>query len=240
VLLAESAELSSMREVLGSLLSPFAWLRPTVLRLAESHSLHDVEAPEIAKAFEVLMAVPEGVPPESAPPVACINQPGAWDFMISYTQRSQLSESLAYKIHGELVKRGLAVWLDVEMPKRDEAAMQEGVQNAGCVIAIVSGPAGDESAYFRRPFCLSELRWAKAAKIPVVPVVAAEDKSNITEFFEDIPADLAHMKGVNWEHIDRKDVDYFKLGIEKIIRAAADQANEQAEPEPEPELDPDL
>ena len=76
VLLAESAELSSMREVLGSLLSPFAWLRPTVLRLAESHSLHDVEAPEIAKAFEVLMAVPEGVPPESAPSVDCINQPG--------------------------------------------------------------------------------------------------------------------------------------------------------------------
>ena len=68
VLLAESAELTSMREVLGSLLSPFAWLRPTVLRLAESHSLHDVETPEIAKAFEVLTAVPEGVPPELPEP----------------------------------------------------------------------------------------------------------------------------------------------------------------------------
>jgi hypothetical protein len=53
--------------VLVSLVSPFAWLRPAVLRLAESHHMQDVEAPEIAKAFEVseLMAsIPEGVPPQ--------------------------------------------------------------------------------------------------------------------------------------------------------------------------------
>ena len=71
--------------------------------------MRDIEAPEIAKAFEVLTAVPEGVPPDPA----C-----SWNFMISYTQRSSVSESLAYKIHGELVKRGLTVWLDVEIPKR--------------------------------------------------------------------------------------------------------------------------
>ena len=128
---------------------------------------------------------------------------------------------MAYKIRSELIERGHTVWLDVEMAQRDEAAMQEGVKNAGCVIAIVSGPAGDDAAYFRRPFCLSELRWAREAGIPTVPVVAAEDKGQITELFSDIPHDLSHLKGVNWEHIDRTDIDYFKLGITKIIRARA-------------------
>ena len=76
------------------------------------------------------------------------------------------------------------------MGARDEAAMEEGVKNSQCVIAIVSGPAGQDTAYFRRPFCLSELRWAKDAWVPVIPIVAAEDKGKITEFFEDIPADM--------------------------------------------------
>eukprot|EP01043_Picozoa_sp_COSAG02_P041355 COSAG02_NODE_3420_length_6777_cov_2.529051_2_plen_1033_part_00 len=67
LLLSGSAELSSMRDVLASLVSPFAWLRPAVLRLAESHHMQDVEAPEIAKAFEVselVASIPEGVPPQ--------------------------------------------------------------------------------------------------------------------------------------------------------------------------------
>ena len=96
--------------------------------------------------------------------------------MISYTQRNPTSETLAHAIHSELVQRGKRVWLDVKMPKRDEAAMREGVTHSQCVIAIVSGPAGDKAAYFRRPFCLSELRWALEASVTVVPVVAAEDK----------------------------------------------------------------
>ena len=63
LLLAGSAEPQSMRGVLACLLSPFAWLRPTLLRLAESHGLRDVDAPEIVAAFEVLAAIPESVPP---------------------------------------------------------------------------------------------------------------------------------------------------------------------------------
>ena len=59
--------------------------------------------------------------------------------------------------------------------------------------------------------------------MPVVPIVAAEDKQTITEFFTDIPEDLEHLKGVNWEHIDRKDSDYFKLGMQKVEEAAARQ-----------------
>ena len=80
----------SMREVLARLLSPFSWLRPLLLRLVESHRLHDVpppvknlcilpliaqtlhtetswseqvDAPKIAKALALLTPIPEGVPP---------------------------------------------------------------------------------------------------------------------------------------------------------------------------------
>eukprot|EP01047_Picozoa_sp_COSAG01_P046686 COSAG01_NODE_4404_length_5060_cov_11.077202_2_plen_1099_part_01 len=186
-------------------------------------------------------ALPEGVPPQistavvaaaaPSPSGAPLNEPGHWDAMISYTQRNSTSETLAVKLSGELQKRGLGVWLDVEMPKRDEAAMQEGVQKSKCVIAIVSGPPGTETAYFRRTFCLSELRWAHEASVRVVPVVAAEDKGMITEFFVDIPEDLAHLKSANWEHIDRKDADYFGLGVDKILRAA--QLLLSTGPEPE-------
>ena len=63
LLLLAGPEPQSMRGVLACLLSPFAWLRPTLLRLAESHGLRDVDAPEIVAAFEVLAAIPESVPP---------------------------------------------------------------------------------------------------------------------------------------------------------------------------------
>ena len=185
------------------------------------------EAVTIQSASAERVSAPsEGVPPSSrlaadsaVPRPNALNAPGHWDSMISYTQRNPTSETLAHAIHSELVQRGKRVWLDVKMPKRDEAAMREGVTHSQCVIAIVSGPAGDKAAYFRRPFCLSELRWALEASVTVVPVVAAEDKEQITELFADIPEDLDHLKGVNWEHIDRKDVDYFSLGVDKICRA---------------------
>eukprot|EP01045_Picozoa_sp_COSAG04_P017418 COSAG04_NODE_1540_length_6420_cov_3.248220_4_plen_404_part_00 len=152
-----------------------------------------------------------------------LNAPGRWDAMISYTQRNPVSEALAHAIHGELTRRDMTVWLDVKMAKRDEGAMEEGVKNSRCVIAIVSGPQegkGEETAYFKRPFCLKELRWAVEVGIHIQPVVAAEDKDKITEFFADIPSDLQHLKSANWEHIDRKDKDYFELGVTKICQAA--------------------
>ena len=148
--------------------------------------------------------------------------------MISYTQRNPVCEALAYKFSAALAKRGKSVWLDVEMRRRDEAAMEEGVKHSRCVIAIVSGPSKDpqnpdgnpeDNAYFKRPFCLKELRWAVEAGIPIQPIVAAEDKAKISEFFADIPPDLQHLKGINWEHIDRKDSDYFELGVTKICKA---------------------
>ena len=116
-----------------------------------------------------------------------------------------------------MLKRGKTVWLDIKMAKTNIAAMEEGVKNSLCVIAIVTGPAGDDSAYFKRGFCLMQLRWAMEAGVHIQPVVAVEDKGKITEFFADIPLDLDYLKSVNWEHIDRKDDYYFELGVSKVI-----------------------
>ena len=107
--------------------------------------------------------------------------------------------------------------------------MKEAVENSRCVIAIISGEdPSDKNAYFNRDFCLKELRWAKQADTLVQPTVAAENKDRISAMMQLVPVDLQHLKGVNWEHIDRKDSDYFELGVTKIIRAAG------LEPEPEP------
>ena len=146
--------------------------------------------------------------------------------MISYTQRSPTSETLAHALYCELRRRGLKVWLDVKMLRRDEAAMKEGVQNSRGVIAIVSGPvlssvvgeSDDDASYFKREFCLKELRWAQEAQVFIQPVVVAEDKSKITALFNTIPVGFDHLKAVNWEHLDYKDAEYFELGAGKVLR----------------------
>ena len=169
------------------------------------------------------------------------NAPGRWDAMISYTQRHPTSEALAYKVSAALQARGQTVWLDVEMGSRDEAAMEEGVKNSACVITIVSGPHDGEAetAYFRCPFCLKELRWAKEAGVTIQPVVAVEDMAQISEMFAEIPADLQELKALNWEHLDRKDADYWSLGMTKVLRAAGIEPEPEPEPDPEPELEPE-
>eukprot|EP01043_Picozoa_sp_COSAG02_P036093 COSAG02_NODE_2624_length_8398_cov_18.889505_2_plen_1247_part_00 len=162
---------------------------------------------------------------------AIINLPGQWDVMISYTQRNPMSEALAAHLHGELMRRGRTCWLDVKMPRRDEAAMEEGVKGARCVIAIVSGVENGQqgTAYFERPFCLRELRWAMEAEVLIQPVVVAEDKGKITEFVEMIPQDLHHLTRLNWNHLDHKDQRFFELGVTIILEAAGlDQAGADA------------
>jgi hypothetical protein len=49
------------------------------------------------------------------------------------------------------------------MPNKDVAAMQEAVENSMMVLAILnSEKPGDEFAYFMRPFCRKEMKWALA------------------------------------------------------------------------------
>ena len=60
--------------------------------------------------------------------------------------------------------------------------MQEAVENSAFVIAIISDGAGvPGNAYFERPFCLKELRWALDKGKFIQPVVDAADKTRIGE-----------------------------------------------------------
>ncbi len=94
--------------------------------------------------------------------------------------------------------------------------MKEAAQNSQCVIAVVSGaerpgdPEGNE--YFKRAYCVNELRWAREAGVPIQPVVVAEDKSRIGEFLVQAPEDLKDLGAVDFIHLDRSRPAYWKAG----------------------------
>ena len=107
------------------------------------------------------------------------NTPGAWDFFLSHTQRDADAKVIATDLYYSLQARGFAVWLDVKMNDRSEAAMREGVERSTCVVAIITGDdARPDDAYFARPFCVQELRWALAAGVRLQPVGARRDSHN--------------------------------------------------------------
>ena len=111
--------------------------------------------------------------------------------MISYTQKNGHAARLAASIYYELRELGLNVWLDVKADDKSEAAMKHNVENAKFVIAIISDGAGvPGNAYFERKFCVSELRWARAAGTYIQPVIDVADKSRVAEFLAMAPEDL--------------------------------------------------
>ena len=85
--------------------------------------------------------------------------------MISYTQRNASAKHLAAELYSSLRERDVTVWLDVKMGKLNEDAMKEATQHSRCIIAVVTGPERDgdseENAYFKRQYCMNELRWAR-------------------------------------------------------------------------------
>ncbi|XRB12395.1 hypothetical protein RI054_04g22310 [Pseudoscourfieldia marina] len=152
-------------------------------------------------------------------PVSAINAPGQWDVFLSHTRRNDAAVGLAEKMFRSLEKNHeLGIWLDVEMPKRDEAAMVEGASNCDMLIAIVTkGPKSPDYDYLKRDFCLKELRAAKAAGVAIQPVVRVEDKHRINEFFADLPDDLTYLRGVDVIDLNRNDADYWNVGMQKVV-----------------------
>ena len=109
--------------------------------------------------------------------------------------------------------------MDVEMSDKSEAAMREGVHGSRVVIAIITDDGDPGNAYFERPFCLSELRWALDANIFIQPVVAADDKQRIGELLAKAPDDLRDLLGgTDFIHLDRNDKEYWDVGVGKIRR----------------------
>ena len=115
--------------------------------------------------------------------VPVLNAPGHWHFMISYCQHARVAPTIATNLATYLRQLGYWVWLDVDMPRKDVAAMQEAVQNSMMVICILSSERpGDEFAYFMRPFCRKEMNWALANEeetggrwSKIQPVVSVQD-----------------------------------------------------------------
>ena len=149
------------------------------------------------------------------------NAPGSWHFMISYTQRSDKAGLLAAKLRSALGERGFSVWLDVHMKDKSEAAMQEAVENSSVILAIITGEgAADENAYFNRPFCVNEMRWAFAAGRHVQPVVDSDDKKRIGAFIAMAPDDLKRIGSIDFVDLNLTDMRFFNVGVEAIVEKA--------------------
>ena len=163
-----------------------------------------------------------GIPKVIARKGAC-NAPGAWHFMISYTQRSDRAVALATKLEKDLAHRGYSVWLDVNMSDKSEAAMKEAVEQSMVVIAVITGGTpklDDDNAYLKRPFCLSELRWAFDAKKHVQPLVSMDDKDNISAFIQMAPVDLQRIGSIDFIDLNMKDKEFWSVGVDRILQKA--------------------
>jgi len=156
----------------------------------------------------------------------CKNSPGQWTFFISYTQKNDKAARLATELYHQLKQRSITAWLDVQMEDKSEAAMQEGIENSTAVLAIVSDGAGVAgNAYFERPFCLKELRWAKANGTHIQPVVLDEDKKRITELLDGnpetglpgAPDDLRDLGSVDFVDVIQSDMRLLNTCLDIIL-----------------------
>ena len=140
------------------------------------------------------------------------NEPGHWDYFISHAQvdGATLAEAIYSSMKYEHHKR---CWLDVKMKERDEEAMQEGVRNSSTFLAIVS------EKYFTRPFCIKELEWAIKFEKGIVVVIDVGLKSKIGDLLQLCPQNLRTIGSINFIDLNRGDVDYWKVGMKKILEA---------------------
>eukprot|EP00854_Cymbomonas_tetramitiformis_P007270 gene7270-8658_t len=105
----------------------------------------------------------------------------------------------------------------------EKEAMREAVLNSSAVIAVITGddePEGREEpvedfSYFKREFCLQELRWAKNEGKFVQPVIDIRDKERVGEFMATAPDDLKYLG-------DTQMLEVY-TGTRVLLDAAADQ-----------------
>ena len=113
------------------------------------------------------------------------------------------------------------------MLERDEAAMKEGIENAEKVLVIMS------ESYFKHEFCLKELRWARDAEKDVVVCIDVSDKQRIGEFRTHCPQDLLSIFSINFIELNTGDVDYWNLGLQKLLKAPCKKLLKNTEVETE-------
>ena len=103
--------------------------------------------------------------------------------------------------------------------------MREAATKSNCILAVVTGLERPndpvENAYFKRAYCVSELRWARQAGVPIQPIIDAADKGNIGKFLGYAPDDLKDLgQLVDFVHLDQSRPAYWKAGIEEVLRCS--------------------
>ena len=112
--------------------------------------------------------------------------------------------------------RKLECWLDVKMHQRDEAAMEAGVQNAECLIAIFTNN-GKGSSYLSREFCRREILWAERYHKPIVAVVSSDDKKNVGKFIEEGKKHGLDFSKIDFKEYIRSSPEQTKTSLDVIV-----------------------
>ena len=137
--------------------------------------------------------------------------PGRWDYFVSHAQKE--TGVFAEGLFHALREKGKSVWLDVKMDTCDEAAMENGVHGAAVVLVIVS------ESYFKREFCLKELRWAVQSETPLVVAIPVDLRTKIGEILATCPGDLRKIGSIQFITIDRGSPDDWAFSVGKIMKA---------------------
>ena len=134
---------------------------------------------------------------------------------LSYTQRDPMAKLIASELYHEFQDRSLECWLDVKMHERDEAAMEAGVQNAECLIAIFTNNGKD--SYLSREFCRQEIRWAERYHKPIVAVVSRDDKANVGKFVEEGKKHGLDFRNIDFVTYIRSSPEQVKASLDAIV-----------------------
>eukprot|EP00808_Paulinella_micropora_P019174 g46711.t1 len=137
---------------------------------------------------------------------------------LSHTQRDDKAVNIAVEVYSELKERGKDCWLDVKMEQRDMGAMERGIKDSACFIAIISD--NKENSYFSREMCRKELMWADENRKPIVPLVNRNDKDRISDFIKSGLEYGINLKDINFCTYDRSSPALTNASIEDILKGA--------------------
>ena len=108
------------------------------------------------------------------------------------------------------------------------------------VARVVREGDAEDTAYFKRPNCLQELRWAREVGVPIQPVIHCDDKRRIGIFLGQAPEDLKDLGKIDFMALDNISPAIWKTCIDEVIKSVERLVGLQTSPkhlEPEPELE---
>mmetsp|Transcript_46280 Transcript_46280/g.86329 ORF Transcript_46280/g.86329 Transcript_46280/m.86329 type:complete len:518 (+) Transcript_46280:299-1852(+) len=167
-----------------------------------------------------------------------VNAPGHWDFFISYSPKNLFAVMYAEKLCSSLAKQGKTVWMDSNMWQCDQEAVEEGVRNSSCVIALITDGEGVESnAYLKSDDCLRVLRLTLQEGLLIQPVKQVDDTRSKREIMRNAPDDVRALVNLNWVDLNRTTMQYWDLAVKAILdrESNSSSTNSGVEPHERPE-----